>query len=78
MISIEMIIPSQDKRFCVRADESITVGEFKKKIRDFSGNKNNRILLFTAQDLVANEMTLTEAGLCNGSGVMIKIERDRD
>ncbi len=78
MISLELVIPAQDRKLCVRVDESMTIGEFKKKIRDFSGNKNNRILLFTAQDLVANEMTLTEAGLCNGSGVMIKIERDRD
>ncbi len=77
MISIELIIPSQDKRFCVRADESITVGEFKKKIGEFSGNKNNRILLLTAKKKVSDEMTLSEAGLYNGSGVMIKIEKDR-
>ncbi len=77
MISIELVIPSQDKRFCVRADESITIGEFKKKIREFSGNKNNRIYLLTAQDIVTDDMTLTEAGLCNGSGGMIEIEHDR-
>ena len=78
MISMELVIPEQDRRLCVRADESMKIGEFKKKIGEFSGNKNNRILLFTAQDPVTDEMTLTEAGLCNGSGVMIKIERDRD
>ena len=76
MISIELIIPSQDKRLCIRADESITIGEFKKKIRDFSGNKNKRILLLTAQEIVTVEMTLTEAGLYDGSGVVIEIERN--
>ena len=76
MISIELIIPSQDKRLCIRADESITIGEFKKKIRDFSGNKNKRILLLTAQEIVTDEMTLTEAGLYDGSGVVIEIERN--
>ena len=76
MISIELIIPSQDKRLCIRADESITIGEFKKKIREFSGNKNKRILLLTAQEIVTDEMTLTEAGLYDGSGVVIEIERN--
>ena len=77
MISIELVIPAQDRRLCVRADESMTIGDFKKKIGEFSGNKNNRILLLTAQDFVTDGMTLAEAGLCDGSGVMIKIERDR-
>ena len=76
MISIELVIPSQDRRLCVRADESITIGEFKKKIRQFSGNKNDRILLLTAQEIVTDDMTLTQAGLYDGSGVMIEIGRD--
>lgn len=76
MISIELAIPAQDRRLCVRADESITIGEFKKKIRQFSGNKNDRILLLTAQEIVTDDMTLTQAGLYDGSGVMIEIGRD--
>ena len=76
MISIELIIPSKDRRLCIRTDESITIGEFKKKIREFLGDKNKRILLLTAQEIVTDEMTLTEAGLYNGSGVVIEIERN--
>ena len=76
MISIELVVPSQDRRLCARADESITVGEFKEKIRQFSGNKNERIFLLTAQENVTDDMTLTEAGLYDGSGVMVEIGRD--
>ena len=78
MISIEMVIPAQDRRLCVRVDESMKIGEFKKKIGQFSGNKNERILLLTAQDIVTDDMTLTEAGLYDGSGVMVEIGWDKN
>ncbi len=71
MISIELILPKEDKRLCVRVGEKMTVKEFKCFLSRFYKVKYNRILMLTSQKNVTDDMTLTEAGMHTGSGVII-------
>ena len=72
MISIELIFPLKDKRLCARVDESISVGDFKKKICSIYGINNSSIYMLSCPENVSDEMSLSEIGMCNGSGVMIE------
>ena len=71
MISLELIFPIQDKRVCMRVKESMTVGDLKRFLRDNYKINNNCIYILTPKENVPDEMTLSEAGLCTGSGVII-------
>lgn len=72
MISLELIFPGQGKRMCAHVCEKITVGEFEKKITDFFGIKNGRVLLLSDRKNVSKDMTLKQAGMHTGSGVIME------
>lgn len=74
MISIELIFPLQDKRLCARVNESIRIGDFRKKILSSLGIKNGRIFIMGTNKNITDDMTLSEAGLHSGSGVIIEDE----
>ena len=75
MISLEIIIPSQSKRLCMRVGESISVGEFKRYLRVFFDIKNDCIFMLTSKEFVTDGMSLTDAGMYTGSGVIIDDDR---
>lgn len=71
MISIELIFPVQQKRVCVRVNETTHVGEFKRYLARFYKVKYDCILMLSNNKNVTDEMTLSEAGMFTGSGVVI-------
>ncbi len=71
MISIELIIPDEDKRLCVRVGEDMTVKEFKCFLSRYYNVKYDRILMLTSVNHVSDDMSLAEAGMYTGSGVII-------
>ena len=71
MISIELIFPLRDKRVCMRVEESLPVGELKSYLRKNLKINNDCIYLLTPKENVSDEMTLYEAGMRTGSGVII-------
>ena len=71
MISIELILPTIQKRLCMTVRESISVGEFKKHLRRFFNIKNDCIFMLTQREIISDDMSLTEAGMFTGSGVII-------
>ncbi len=71
MISLELIFPVQDKRVCMRVKKSMSVGDLKKFLRDNFKINNDCIYLLTPKENISDEMTLSEAGMCTGSGVII-------
>ena len=71
MISIELIFPLRDKRVCMRVEESLPVGELKSYLRKNLGINNDCIYLLTPKENITDDMTLSEAGMCTGSGVII-------
>ena len=73
MISLELVFPEREKRMYVRVDESMKIGEFKKKIRMYFSKNNCRILMLSGRHDLTDGMTIREAGLRNGSGVIIEI-----
>lgn len=74
MISLELIFPETERRLFARVDESMTIGELKKQIMIFGGKNNRGILLVSSHKNITENMTLKEAGLHNGSGVIIADE----
>lgn len=74
MISIELVFPEREKRMYVRVDESMKIGDFKTKISRFLSKNNCRILMFSGRTDLPDGVTIREAGLRNGSGVIIEIE----
>lgn len=70
MILIELIFPERNKRLFLTTEESISVGEFEEFLNDFFELKNSRILIMTGRT-VSGEMSLFEAGVHTGTGVMI-------
>lgn len=71
MISIELILPKENKRLCVRVGEKMSVKEFKCFLSRFYNVKYDKILMITSEKNVTDDMTLTEAGMYTGSGVII-------
>ena len=71
MISLELIFPIQDKRVCMRVKESMSIGDLKKFLRNNFRINNDCIYLLTSKEIVSDDMTLSEAGMCTGSGVII-------
>ena len=74
MISIELIFPVQDKRLCVRVSETISIGDFRRKILSYLGIKNGRVFIPQGRKNITDDMTLSEAGMHSGSGVVIEYE----
>ena len=71
MISIELIFPVKEKRLCARVDESISVGDFKKNLSSEFGINSECIYIVSCPENVSDGMTLSQIGMCNGSGVII-------
>lgn len=71
MISLELIFPVKDKRLCARVDESMSVAELRKNLCRIFGIKNDCILIPNLPSGERDDMTLAEAGMHNGSGVII-------
>ena len=71
MISIELIFPQKGKRLCMRVGKKTLVGDLKKYIRTFFGVGAGNIFLLTGKEDVSDDMTLEEAGMYTGSGVVI-------
>ncbi len=74
MISIELIFPSKSKKLVMRVGESTSVGEFRRYLRKFFNVSNNCIFMLTPKENVTDGMSLTEAGMFMGSGVIIENE----
>ncbi len=72
MISLELILPEENKRLCVRVRETLKVGDLKRFLRRSFGINNSSILLLTGKKNVSDDMSLTEAGMFMGSGVIIE------
>ena len=71
MISIELIFPMREKRVCMRVGETLSVGDFKRFLRQNYRINNDCIYLLTPKENITDDMTLSEAGMCTGSGVII-------
>ena len=71
MISIELILPEKGKRLCMRVGEETSVGELKRYIRSSFGVKNENIFMLASKEIITDDMTLSEAGMYTGSGVLI-------
>lgn len=71
MISIELIIPKEDKRLCVRVAGKMKVKDFKSFLSRCYSVKTEEILMLTPVKHVTADMTLLEAGMYTGSGVII-------
>ncbi len=76
MISIELIIPERELRLCVRVRKRLKVGELKSFLRGFSGLDNDCFFIIDGRNNVPDDVTLSEAGIHDGSGVIIGIEND--
>ena len=74
MISIELIFPIQDKRLCARVSESLSIGDYKRKILPAQGIRNGCIFMPGTNKNITDDMTLSEAGMHSGSGVIIEYE----
>ncbi len=72
MISLELILPEADKRLCIRVKETIKIRDLKSYLKRSFGINNDNILFLTHVRSVSDEMSLSEAGLYMGSGVIIK------
>lgn len=72
MISLELILPEEDKRLCMRVRETTKVGDLKGFLRRSFGINNDSILLLTNRKNVSDDMSLTEAGMYMGSGVIVE------
>ncbi len=72
MISLELIDKKDQKRLFIRVDEMTKIGELKSFLRVNFKTDNSSILMQDTHKKVTDDMTLTEAGLYTGSGVMIK------
>ncbi len=55
----------------MRVKKSMSVGDLKKFLRDNFKINNDCIYLRTPKENISDEMTLSEAGMCTGSGVII-------
>lgn len=76
MISIELIFPTVGKRLCMRVGETTSVGEFKRYLRNFFNINNSCIFMLTPVENVTDGMSLVEAGMYMGSGVIIDDVKD--
>ena len=74
MIALELILPTRNKRLCMTVGETTTVGEFKKYLRQFFDVNNERIFMLSGQDITSDDISLSEAGMYTGSGVIIDDE----
>ena len=72
MISIELIFPLKDKRLCARVDETMSVADLKKNLCRIFGIKNDCILIPNLPERGQDDMCLKDAGMHNGSGVIIE------
>ena len=72
MISIEIIFPLQDKRLCARVDETMSVADFKKNMCRIFRIKNDCIVIPNIPDGECDDMSMADAGMHNGSGVIIE------
>ena len=71
MISIELIFPLQGKRLCMRIDRKTTVGDLKRYLRESFKVTDDKIFLLSTSKAVTDDMTLEDAGMYTGSGVLI-------
>ena len=71
MISIELILPEKGKRLCMRVGETTSVGELKRYLRSSFKVKNESIFILSPKESITDDMTLKEAGMYTGSGVLI-------
>ena len=74
MIALELILPTRNKRLCMAVGETTTVGEFKKYLRHFFNVNNERIFMLSGRDYISDDISLSEAGMNTGSGVIIDDE----
>ena len=72
MISIELIFPLKGKRLCMRVAETTSVGDLKKYLSTFFGVRKEDILMLTSGETISDEMSLADAGMHTGSGVLIE------
>ena len=72
MILIEMIFSEEKKRHFAQVDETMTVGEFKKKIEKKTGINNMRIHWLPGAKNIRDDMPIYKTGMWNGSGVVIE------
>lgn len=71
MISIELIFPLKDKRICARVDETMSIGDLRKNLARILGLENGCIVIPNIPEGESDDMTLKDAGMHNGSGVII-------
>ena len=74
MISIELIFPVKEKRVFMRVAETTRIGDLKKYLRENYKINNDCIYLLTAKENITDDMSLSEAGMHSGSGVIISDE----
>lgn len=78
MIALELILPTRNKKLCMTVGETTSVGEFKKYLRHFFDVNNERIFMLSGTEITSDEISLSEAGMFTGSGVIIDDERSYD
>lgn len=71
MISMELIDERDKKRLFIRVEKKTKIGDLKRFLTTEFAINNNSILLQNTGRKVTDDMTLIEAGLCTGSGVII-------
>ncbi len=72
MISIELIFPLKGKRLCMRVAETTSVGELKRYLITCFGVEKEDILILASGENISDEMSLADAGMHTGSGVLIE------
>ncbi len=72
MISLELVFPLKDKRLCARVDETMTIADLRKNLCRIFGIKNDCILIPNIPEEDCEDTCLKEAGMHNGSGVIIE------
>ncbi len=71
MIFLELIIMKEKKRYFIEVDETMKVGEFKKKLLKKIKINNARIQMIPGSENVPDDIPISGAGMWNGSGVLI-------
>ncbi len=72
MIAIELILIGSNKRLCMTVSETTKIGEFRRYLRNFFGITNECILILSDRKDVTDDMSLGEAGMYTGLGVVIE------
>ncbi len=74
MIALELILPTRNKKLCMTVGETTSVREFKKYLRNFFDVNNERIFMLSGHEITSDDISLSEAGMNTGSGVIIDDE----